>query len=52
MVKEKVKDFMDDASKQGNRWPPIQAGLFKSDIERFKAISEPILSRLNELNWW
>jgi uncharacterized caspase-like protein len=47
-----VKDFMDDASKQGNRWPPIQAGLFKSDIERFKAISEPILSRLNELNWW
>lgn len=47
-----VTDYIGVAKKQGNLWPPIRAGLFRSDTNRFAEISELILPRLNKLPWW
>jgi hypothetical protein len=47
-----VKDYIEDAKKQGSKWPPIQAGLFKSDINRFNEISGFLLPKLDQMHWW
>ncbi len=47
-----VIDYVEEAKKQGNLWPPIQAGLFNSDINRFNEISVHLLERLSKLSWF
>ncbi len=47
-----VTDFIENAKKQGSNWPPIKAGLFKSDINRFNKIADHLMTRLNNLPGW
>ncbi len=47
-----VADYIEVAKKQGDKWPPIQAGLFRSDINRFDKISGLLVQRLNKIPWF
>ena len=47
-----VAGFIDDAKKQGNKWPPIQAGLFRANSNRFVEVSERLLQMLDKLPWF
>ncbi len=47
-----VKDFIEEAQKEGDEWPPIQAGLFKQDIKRFNEMSKILLPGLKRSSFF
>jgi hypothetical protein len=41
-----------EAEAQGDSWPPILAGLFKSSANRFKEIASEYSQQIAQLGWW
>jgi hypothetical protein len=46
------EDLLKEAEKEGNNWPPLKAGLFRSSYDRFKQVWESISTLMQKLNWF
>jgi hypothetical protein len=44
-------DLINEAETEKQKWGPIEAGLFDSSIERFKAILDGFTNNLGQLPW-
>lgn len=47
-----VKRLLDTAEREGPNWPPLKAGLFGGDRERFKSVSAEYYKKLENLHWF
>jgi len=45
-------DLLKEAEKEGNNWPPLKAGLFRSSYEHFKQIWESYSKLIEKLHWY
>lgn len=44
--------LVEEATREGNSWPPLQAGLFRGSIDRFVEVADRFKDGLlNKLNW-
>ena len=44
--------FVSEAKAEGERWKPLQAGLFKNSPERFSDVADAYGKLLSRINWW
>jgi hypothetical protein len=40
------------AEQQGAAWPPLRAGLFRGDLNRFRAVAKSYKEALDKVQWW
>lgn len=46
-----LERVLKEANTQKGEWPPIKAGLFGGDLERFKKVAEQFTKIVGQLNW-
>ena len=46
-----LSELFSDAERQGDRWPPLVAGLFGGNAEEFKVLAEKYAEFMGKLNW-
>lgn len=47
-----LERVLKEANAQKNEWPPLKAGLFGGDQERFKKVAEQFTQLIARLNWY
>lgn len=51
MGESPFSQVVEEAKRKGERWPPLQVGMFNGSLERFLEISEALGQQLNKLSW-
>jgi hypothetical protein len=46
-----LERVLKEANAQKSEWPPLKAGLFGGDLERFKKVAEQFTQFISRLNW-
>jgi hypothetical protein len=49
--KNPLKAFIEEANEQDKSWPPLKAGFFGGDVQRFKAVASAYEERIKGLRW-
>lgn len=44
--------IINDAEASKNDWPPLKAGMFGGDYERFATVADEYKRKVSELGWW
>ncbi len=47
-----LKDIIDEAQRMGSAWPPLEAGFFGADTNRFQEVAAAFEEGMKTLNWW
>ncbi len=47
-----LQKLINEANEKKSEWPPLKAGLFGGDLDRFNAVSSELIKLIHNLNWF